>query len=266
VASQETVMLPKRPQNDRVRHKENAMTTFQVQDTVGAMVARLPAMSRVFEQAGIDYCCGGKRTLDDVCREKGLDAESFLAELEESALAADGQPLVDAASMSLTELADHIEQSHHAYLRSELPRLDWITHKVASVHGEHDPRLHEIRKVFLAFTAELSSHMMKEEHVLFPMIRQLEASSTAPNFHCGSLANPMRQMESEHHDAGSALGQLSELSDGYTPPDWACNTYRAMLDALAHLQLDMHGHVHKEESILFPNALKLEAELAERGS
>lgn len=241
------------------------MSTVQAQETVGEMVARRPSLSRVFEQVGIDYCCGGKRTLEEVCREKELDAESFLAELEASAAAA-GEPLVDAAAMSLTELADHIEQTHHAYLRSELPRLDWITHKVASVHGEHDPRLHEIRATFLAFAAELSNHMMKEEQVLFPMIRQLEASSIAPKFHCGSLANPMRQMESEHHDAGAALERLSELSDSYTPPEWACNTYRAMLDALAHLQFDMHQHVHKEESILFPKAMKLEAKLTGRAS
>ncbi len=241
------------------------MSSFQIEDTVGAIVARRPVLSRVFEQAGVDYCCGGKKTLGEACLEKGLDAQSLLAALEQCDSAGTDEPVVDAASMSLSELADHIEQTHHAYLRSELPRLDWITHKVASVHGELDPRLHQIRETFAAFAAELSSHMMKEEYILFPMIRQLERSTTAPKFHCGSLANPLSQMESEHHDAGSALEQFSELSDGYTPPDWACNTYRAMLDALAHLRFDMHQHVHKEESILFPNALKLEAELAGRG-
>jgi regulator of cell morphogenesis and NO signaling len=166
--------------------------------------------------------------------------------------------------MSLTELADHIEQTHHTYLRSEFPRLDWLTRKVASVHGEHEPRLRQIRMTFLEFVQELSSHMMKEEQFLFPMLRRLEASKSSVAFHCGSLANPIGQMELEHQSAGSALERFRELSDGYNAPDWACNTFRAMLDALAHLERDMHQHVHKEENILFPRAIKLEAELAGR--
>ncbi len=237
------------------------MSAIQAQETVGEMVASRPILSRVFEQVGIDYCCGGKKTLEAACEEKGLDIESVRAALA-ACSAAEGESFVDAAAMSLTELADHIEQTHHAYLRREFPRLDWMTQKVATVHGDHEPRLRQIRETYLRLVEELSSHMMKEEKVLFPLIRQLEASSIMPAFHCGSLANPMRQMEAEHHDAGSSLEKLSELSDGYTPPDWACNTYRAMLDALAHFQLDMHQHVHKEESILFPNALALEAKLA----
>jgi regulator of cell morphogenesis and NO signaling len=241
------------------------MSAIQTQETVGEMVTRRPALSRVFEKVGIDYCCGGKKTIEQACSEKGLDLAAVLAALKESA-PTEGEPTVDAASMSLTELADHIEETHHAYLRSEFPRLDWMTQKVATVHGDHEPRLRQMRQTYLELVDELSSHMMKEEQVLFPLIRQLEASSAAPVFHCGSLANPMRQMESEHHVAGSALERLSELSDGYTPPDWACNTYRAMLDALAHLQLDLHQHVHKEESILFPKALALEAKLMGMGA
>jgi regulator of cell morphogenesis and NO signaling len=164
----------------------------------------------------------------------------------------------DVAAMSLTELADHIEQTHHAYLHSELPRLDEMTEKVASVHGERDPRLHQIRQIFLALAAEMSGHMMKEERILFPMVRQLDASETTPTFHCGSLANPIRQMESEHTQAESALDDLRELADGYAPPDWACNTYRAMLDALARFDHDLQLHMRKEGEVLFPRALEME--------
>ena len=164
----------------------------------------------------------------------------------------------DVAVMSLTELADHIEQTHHTYLHSELPRLDEMTEKVASVHGERDPRLHQIREIFLALATEMSNHMMKEERILFPMVRQLDASETTPTFHCGSLANPIRQMESEHTQAGSALEDLRELADGYTPPDWACNTYRAMLDALARFDHDLQLHMRKEGEVLFPRALEME--------
>lgn len=238
------------------------MSVFQVQDTVGELVTRHPALSRVFERAGVDYCCGGRKTLDEVCRQKGIDAESLLAALEESASASGNGAFVDTAAMSLAELADHIEQTHHAYLRSELPRLDAMTEKVASVHGEKNPRLAQIRRTFQGLAREMSSHMMKEEHILFPMIRQLEASRTAPRFHCGSVANPIRQMELEHDEAGSALEKLRELTDDYAPPDWACNTYRAMLDALAHLESDMHQHVHKENNVLFPRAIEMENEKA----
>ena len=166
--------------------------------------------------------------------------------------------MIDATAISLGELTDHIEQTHHVYLRSELSRLDEITEKVASIHGEKDPRLHQVRDTFLALAAEISSHMMKEELILFPMVRQLEASDEAPMFHCGTLANPIRQMEVEHDQVGSALERLRELTDGFTAPEWASNTYRALLDALANLERDLHQHIHKENDVLFPRALEME--------
>lgn len=240
------------------------MSTISVQDIVGEIITRRPMLAHAFEAAGVDYCCGGKKTLEEACREKGIDPQAFADRLEQSEAASEGEPLVDAAAMSLTELADHVEHTHHAYLRSELPRLDALTEKVASVHGGEDARLHDVRKTLLSLTAEMTSHMMKEEQILFPMIRLLEASDALPKFHCGSITNPIRQMELEHHDAGAALERMRALTNDYTPPDWACNTYRVMLDALAHLERDMHQHVHKEDNVLFPKAVKLEADLAER--
>jgi len=233
---------------------------FKATDTVGAIVAKRPALSRVFEQAGIDYCCGGKIPLDQACQKKGIDPQTFLVTMEEAVVAAGTEPLVDAAAMTLTALADHIEGTHHAYLKMELPRLGAMTTKVAAVHGEHDARLAQVRDTFAGLAAEMASHMMKEERILFPMIRQLDASKSAPAFHCGSVANPIRQMELEHDQAGGALAKMRELTDGFTPPDWACNTYRAMLDALAQLEHDLHQHVHKENNVLFPRAIALEAE------
>lgn len=241
------------------------MKTFEITDTVAEIVTRRPALSRVFEAEGIDYCCGGKKSLDQVCRETGRNPASLLARLEASASEPAEGPDVDAASMSLSELAGHIEQTHHAYLKRELPRLDALTERVATVHGDRDERLPDVRRVFLVFANELATHMMKEEQILFPMIRRLEESASAPAFHCGSIANPIRQMEHEHDGAGSALEQMRLLTDGYTPPNWACNTYRAMLDGLAHLERDMHRHVHKENNVLFPRALDREARLAGTG-
>jgi regulator of cell morphogenesis and NO signaling len=236
-------------------------TAIDLGNTVGELVARHPRLSRVFEEAGVDYCCGGKRPLAEACRQKGLDPVAFVARLEEAAAKVNGQDYVDAAAMTLAELADHIEQTHHAYLKHELPRLDFLSGKVSNAHGQHDNRLHKIRSVFLQFAGEISAHMMKEEQILFPMIRQLASSESAVAFHCGSIANPIHQMELEHKGAGDALEQFRSLTDGYTPPDWACNTYRALLDALAGLERDMHQHVHKEDNVLFPRALAREAEL-----
>lgn len=238
--------------------------SFKITDSVGSFVARRPALSRVFEQAEIDYCCGGKIVLADACRTKGLDPAAFLATLIQAAAAPGDVPEIDAASMSLTALADHIEKTHHAALKVELPRLDAMTAKVAAVHGSADVRLRDVQETFFGLAAEMTSHMQKEEQILFPMVRRLDASATAPAFHCGSIANPIRQMESEHDQAGGALARLRELTDDYTPPAWACNTYRAMLDALAWLERDMHQHIHKENNVLFPTAIKLEAELAAR--
>ncbi|MCC7476050.1 MAG: iron-sulfur cluster repair di-iron protein [Pirellulales bacterium] len=236
------------------------MTAITSELTVGELVAKRPALSRLFEARGVDYCCGGKKTLAEVCREKGWTTTALIEEIEKSANSTDDHSFVNVTAMSLTELCDHIEQTHHAFLRRELPRMFALANKVASVHGSQDPRLAQVRDVLGGFIEELSHHMMKEEQVLFPIIRQIDSESGPHAFHCGSIANPIRQMELEHRDAGNALQQHRELTDDYTPPDWACNTYRALLDALAELERDMHQHVHKEESVLFPAALQREQE------
>lgn len=238
------------------------MTTLSTQTTVGELVRDRPARSRVFEQLQIDYCCGGKIPLAEACAKKGLDADDVIGRIQQADADADDAALVDADAMGLAELAKHIEQTHHAYLREELPRLDFMTKKVAAVHGDHEPRLYAIRETFVAFQDELAQHMMKEEQVLFPMIRQIEQADGPIEFHCGSLANPIRMMEFEHDNAGNALEQFRELTDGYTPPDWACNTFRAMYDAFAALEPNMHQHVHKENNVLFPKALAREQELS----
>ena len=235
------------------------MTMLDAQTTVGDWVRQHPSRSRVFEQLKIDYCCGGKLPLREACAKRGLDVQIVLEQLHH----ADAQEaqrdaeIVDADAMTLTELADHIIETHHAYLRAELPRLDQMTKKVAAVHGDNEPRLEQLRAAFIALRDEVSEHILKEERILFPIIRQLEAGEQAA-FHCGSVANPIRQMEAEHDNAGEAMSVMSDASDGYEPPEWACNTYRAMLQGLAQLERDMHQHVHKENNVLFPKAIELE--------
>lgn len=237
------------------------MNVIDIQTTVGELVKERPARSRIFEHYKIDYCCGGKIPLSEACAKRGVDPEEVLKAFEnEEALS--NEALVDADAMGLTELADHIVATHHDYLRNELPRLDFMTRKVAAVHGDGEARLLDIREVFVLFMDELTDHMAKEEQILFPMIREIDKATTAPEFHCGSLANPIRVMESEHDSAGDALEKFRSLTDDFTPPEWACNTFRAMYNGLAELEQNMHQHVHKENNVLFPKALKREAELA----
>lgn len=233
------------------------MNTIAVGTTVGELVRAVPSRSRIFENLGIDYCCGGKKPLAEVCRSKDLDPVTVVAMLE----ALDGAPDatdVNADAMGLGELCDHIERAHHDYLREELPRLDFMTRKVAAVHGEHEPRLVDVRSVFESFNTEIASHMQEEEEVAFPAIRKLESAGANETAAGGTLKASFDKLESEHDSAGAALARFKELTDSYTPPDWACNTFRALYDGLANLERNMHQHVHKENNVLFPRALALE--------
>jgi regulator of cell morphogenesis and NO signaling len=237
---------------------EDSVDEIQLHSTVGEVVASQPGLARFFEERRVDYCCGGKKTLAHVCEENQWDPQEFAASLSQAAQGKPADNYVDAATMSLSGLADHIEQTHHAYLRKELPRLLELAEKVSTVHGAKDARLYQVNDVLVEFANELYSHMTKEEVILFPLIRQLEAPRGPLAFHCGSVANPIRQMEHEHDVAGAALEKLRTLTDDLSPPDDACNTYRVLLDSLAQLESDMHQHVHKENNVLFPRALKLE--------
>lgn len=232
------------------------MTTLNEQMSVGQLVAERPARSRVFEGHSIDYCCGGKRPLDEACRKKGLDVATVLAELE-AVGAEPGDDGVNPTDMTMTELADHIEQTHHAYLREELPRLTGLTAKVAAVHGERFAWLGDVKATYADLVAELEPHMQKEEQILFPMIRRLESSGSFG----GSVANPIAVMEHEHDNAGNALKRLRELTSDFTPPSDACNSFRAMLDGLATLEANTHQHIHKENNVLFVRAAEAEARL-----
>jgi len=237
------------------------MNELEIQ-TVGQMVVERPQRSRVFDRLRIDYCCGGKRTLEEACAKRGLDLKAVLAELEAFDAEANTQPdAVRPANLTMTELADDIERTHHAYLREELPRLGDLVKKVSAVHGQAHPWLAGLTSVYAELVAELEPHMLKEEQILFPMIRELDRAATAPSFHCGSVGNPIRMMEMEHQNAGAALGRIREITTDYEIPEGACNSFRAMLSGLEHLEADLHLHIHKENEILFPKASEMEAKL-----
>lgn len=218
--------------------------------TVGELVAERPSRSRVFEAHKIDFCCGGKRPLEEACNRKGV----ALADVVEQLTAHDAQEPdtgAGAADLDTVELIDHIVGTHHVYLKSELPRLAAMAEKVAKVHGDAEASLHDVRDVFDGLQAELTAHMGKEEAILFPMVKQL-VHGTLPAQQAAFLGGPMGVMEAEHDSAGAALERLHTLTGAYTPPDWACNTYRALFDGLAELERDLHLHIHKENNILFP--------------
>lgn len=241
------------------------MATISISSTVGDLVATRPSHSRVFQKFGIDFCCGGKKRLAEACSAKGLDPGVVLDALaaNEAAGSRDG---ADVVGLTLGQLCDHIEQTHHAYLRAELPRVGAMVKKVAAVHGAVQPWTIELASVFADFAAELNSHMIKEEQVLFPWIRGLEGSEPCAQRGCGgTIANPIGVMEHEHEGAGQSLARMRELSHGYTPPAGACNTFLAALNGLALIEADMHQHVHKENNVLFPKAVRREQDAA-RGS
>jgi regulator of cell morphogenesis and NO signaling len=227
------------------------------QHTVGQLVVERPGRARVFEKLGIDYCCGGKQPLAEACRDKKLDLNSVLAAI--AAVDAAAEPAeIDWSAESMGRLADHITTRYHGRLRQELPRLDFLTRKVAAVHGPNHPELRELREVFVSLKGELESHMDAEEQVLFPLVKRLEAGEVATAAGGAGLDSPIAHLVKEHDDAGAALEALRRLTGGYVAPADACNTYRAMLDGLAELEADMHRHVHAENSILFPKALAAE--------
>ena len=235
-------------------------TRLDVGSTVGQLVAERPARARVFEKIGIDYCCGGKKPFAAACEEKGLDARRVATMLDAAGDIPAADRFADAKAMTLTQLADHIEATHHEYLRRELPRIQTLLTKVVNAHGQRHPEVLEVQETFTAFTEEIASHMMKEERILFPAIRALDGSPSGQAFHCGSLANPFRQMEAEHDSAGDALARFRQLTRDYSTPGDVCNTYRALMDALADLEEDMHQHVHKENNILFPRTVERESQ------
>jgi regulator of cell morphogenesis and NO signaling len=234
------------------------MSLVETNRTLGDIVTSEPSSARVLERFGLDYCCGGRRTLADACESAGVDAAEVVAALE----ALEPGPTPNWASMGPAELVDHLEATHHRYLHEELPRLTALLAKVHGVHALRHPELTAVRDVFTDLHAELTPHLLKEERVLFPMIRELATSNTMPQFHCGSLRNPISVMLREHDTTGEQLERLRSITDGYAPPEDACASYRALYQGLAELEADTHLHVHKENNVLFPAVLEIENRLA----
>ncbi len=230
---------------------------FNLNQSVGEIVAVNPSLWKLFEHYHIDYCCHGDKPLAEACREKGLDPEAVLSEIENLPTGKD-QVQTELLKMTLTELANHIEQTHHVYLYRELPELISLVGRVTATHAARDTRLHQVLQGVTLLQSELMNHLAKEEQILFPMIRELEASNSLPSFHCGSVGNPIRQMLTEHDDASELLQNLRRLTDNYQSPEWACRSMQTLFTQLQDLEHDLHRHIHKENTILFPASIALE--------
>ena len=230
------------------------------QETVGQIAAENPAAARIFEKYGIDYCCGGAQPFTLACESSQISPIDLMKEVERATPAVDDR---DWTTAGLVELAGYIVARHHTFLRNELPALQGRIAKVIAAHaGNHGDTLYPLARTFEELSSELSSHMMKEEMILFPLISRMEQAGIAgdrlPGSHCGSVNNPIRMMEHEHDSAGAALQTMRRLTQDYNLPDDACPTYRALFEGLKALEADLHMHIHLENNILFPRASQLE--------
>ncbi|MDZ7689571.1 MAG: iron-sulfur cluster repair di-iron protein [Balneolaceae bacterium] len=229
--------------------------------TIGQIVSEDYRAAGIFKKFGLDFCCGGKRTVSEACEKKGVDLEELTSELQTlNETESNNQNYND---WSPSFLIDYIINNHHQFVRTKLPEISAYTKKVAKVHGRGRPGLVEIRDIFLALQPELLEHLEKEEQVLFPYIKTMleyeqQGSKLQKKPDFKTVKNPVRMMEAEHDEAGSAMEKIQELTDNFTPPKDACATYRVLFQNLEAFQNDLHKHVHLENNILFPKALALE--------
>ncbi len=237
------------------------LTLAQKPVTIGEMVVADYRKAEVFRKYGMDYCCGGKKPLEEACRKKGLDPQAVQKELDELDLMP-SKPQQDFEHWPLDELADHIVEHHHRYVADALPMLYELTAKVARVHGERHPELVKIAQHFNAVAEELEMHMLKEERILFPYIQQMAVAqrdgAPMPTPVFGSVENPIKMMEAEHESAGGGLEEIRQLSSDYTPPLDACTSYQVLFAKLNEFEQDLHQHVHLENNLLFPKAIAME--------
>lgn len=234
------------------------------QTTVRDVVAGDFRAAAIFQQHGLDFCCGGGRTIADACQAKGVAVDELSKQLEElTATPAAGVPQFNRWSPDL--LVDYIVGNHHRYVRETGPTILAHAKKVARVHGDHHPETVRIAELFEGIARDLDQHMQKEEGILFPAIKGLAGVAPAgsrPFMPFGSVRNPIRMMEMEHQDAGDEMAEIRQLSSGFTPPEDACMTYRVLYQELHAFEQDLHQHVHLENNILFPKAVELEQQRA----
>lgn len=240
---------------------EDGMSAI-AEKTVRDLALETSSATRVFEKLGIDYCCGGNKSLEEACRAANLSLAQVQSALDTAERESNAKVDRDWQREPMADLVAHIHARHHKYVREEIVRLGPLFEKVCGVHGMNHPELLHVQAVFRGLAQELTTHMMKEEMVLFPYIVRMEEAVIQgepvlpPPF--GTVANPVSMMEHEHDSAGNALRAMHSASNGYTAPDGACTSYQALYRALAEFETDLHQHIHLENNILFPRAVAME--------
>lgn len=241
---------------------DTTVTTISPEITLGDLINQHPSLARTLEKLGIDYCCGGRMSLGQAAIDKGLDPAAVVTELSLVAVPED----VAWNNLGARDLVDHVESTHHHFLWDEMPRVSALLNKIVEVHGGRHPELAEIRATYEQLRQELEPHMRKEELMLFPAIRALAGDDAPPTFPFGSVQNPISVLMSEHDQAGDLLEQLREQTGGYQAPADGCATYQATFAGLAQIESDTHLHVHKENNLLFPMVVALEADIEAAGT
>jgi regulator of cell morphogenesis and NO signaling len=229
------------------------------QTRIGDLVLETPAAMRVFEELNVDYCCGGHRSMTEACAQAGRTYEEVAAKLAtlSGQETAPSDPSVWREA-PLTELIAHIESTHHVFTRTELARVAPLMEKVLRVHGEHHAELERVAECFQAMADDLVPHLEKEEQILFPYVRKMEAGAAPSDCCFGTVQNPVRAMMMEHDQVGEILRELRSLTGGFNPPEDACGSYRSLFMGLHALEQDLHQHIYLENHLLFPRAVALE--------
>lgn len=228
--------------------------------TVADAVTENIKTADIFKKHGIDFCCGGGISIKKACDKNNVDYDQVIKEL--LAIDNDVNFMHDYTNWELDFLVDFIVNTHHKYVEENIPLLKQYGAKVAKVHGHHYKELLEIEQLIYEISDELTVHMKKEELILFPFVKKMVQSNkdneTIAMPHFGTVDNPIKMMEVEHDDAGEAFRTIAKLTNNYTPPEGACNTFKALYAKLSEFETNLHQHVHLENNIVFPKAKKLE--------
>lgn len=228
---------------------------FTAQQKVGEIVAQFPKAADIFKEYKIDFCCGGDRPLSEAIKEQNLNQEEILAKINSlyQEMKDQVRTEVDWTKESLSRLIDYVVNRHHAYLQVELPKISELTTKILRVHGAHHPELAKVHKLFHNLKTELEQHLIKEEEIEFPLIKDYEQNPSEEKRK--ALIQAIKELEEEHEGAGTILKELRKITKDYSVPEDGCNSYRLTYNKLQELESDTFAHIHLENNILFPRLI-----------
>lgn len=243
--------------------RSGALAPWNGQSTLSSIALQGKGLAAILAQHGLDFCCGGRRELAAACAERAVDVSAVLTELQAAltratATAPDALSSVRWDEAPATDIVRHLVNVHHTYTRTAFAQISPLLAKVVAKHGGADAGVAKVNALFRALVADLEPHLAKEEAVLFPYILSLEASAAFRRPPFQTVANPVRMMLTEHDSVGDLLAEMANATNGFTPPETACTTYRALYTALAELRADLLIHISLENNVLFPKALDLE--------